>query len=439
MRAVCNHFIITFSNKQVFGDFFVRLFHVRAREIMYPPRAPALGMTAAVSLLSSPLMNSAPKYLQAHVLSLVSKAMDSVVYTGIAKPDHKQVNCFLSTFEKSVAMYIAHTSGCQRDGYSTCASQSVASKMSHKIAYPSLESYMQADMKDKVENLISELLHYPNLDLHDRLTQKKSDLVSFSISFVKEYQNVYDLSCQDEILSILTCLIHKASEGMDDTSLVPVDCIALQNIFLLASLLKLMSISLLQAIRCLRHSDDPCCLKVLKDFSSCKEYDFILGSIKCFKLLQFSLLLQEDLSDIMSCHSTRHMDSKVMFLHFYGLMLQSFASGHGCLVKGGLLMITALLNLFVFEEGNLDVLSSMVEVCSESPSDRSPHDVKFHKVTNLSLIFGPAHRICLLVPSLIRYSAIVQVVAEQNSAFMVASKFQKLRSLHVRYNRLACM
>ncbi|KAL3845643.1 hypothetical protein ACJIZ3_003046 [Penstemon smallii] len=394
MESICNHFIHTFSDKQAFGDFLRRLFRSHHKELGYHFREPVLGVTSAVSLLLSPIMISAPKYMQAHVLSLVSEAIENVMNIKGSKPDHKLITCFLSTFEKSVILYMTNMSY----GYSTSRGFATYST-SHEISPPSLEFYISADTKNKVDSLIDELDCSPNL-LNDNFPRMKSDLVSSSMRFVKEFQNVCDISCQDEILAILSCTILKASENFDDAAINPLEGTAVQHIYFLASLLKLMSISLLQVVWFLRHGDDSCSLKTLKDLSSCKEYEFILGLITCFRDMDISLPLQEVLSNEMSRNSTKHTDSKSMFLHFSGLMSLSFVGGHDCLVKGCLLTILALLNLFVFEEGNLDALKSLVNSNTESFLSRSPV-VKFQ-----------------------------ETVVGQNSGLVVASKFQKIRSLY---------
>ncbi|EYU22808.1 hypothetical protein MIMGU_mgv1a006686mg [Erythranthe guttata] len=333
-------------------------------------------------------MVSAPKYVQAHLISLVSEAVN----IKNLQPDRKLTNCFLSTFEKSVTLYMRHMSCLQTDGYSGFTSNS-----SHDIAYPPFELYITPETKNKVDCLITKLDNDLNLDLNDSLFRMKSDMVSSCMRFVKECQNAYALSCEDEILSILSCLVVKASESYDDEAVRPIECTTLQNIYLLASVLKLMSISLLQTIRCLRNGDELCRLKTLKDLSSCKEY----------KNLDIGLPLQQDLSKVMmSNHSTRHVDSKMMFLHFSGLMSLSFVTGLDCLAKACLLAILALLNLFIFEEGNLDALESLSDAKNGSFSF-----VRFHETKT-----------------------------GRNSSLVVASKFHKIQSLYSslknnKYNR----
>ncbi|XP_051136888.1 uncharacterized protein LOC127255421 [Andrographis paniculata] len=395
MEAICSHFILSMSDMQVFGDFFNQLFCAPSKRLRYPTREPALGVAAAVSVFLSPVMDSAPKYMQAHLYSLVSEAID----IKILKPDRKHINYFLSAFEKSVTMYMKHMT-CLRTDVSSTVFKDLTSNFSHGIAHLPFESYILPETKHKVDSLVANLDNYSDTTINDCCFRMKSDLVSSSMRFVKEFQDDYSMPCKDEILIILSCLVLKTSECFDENAVHQIKGTSLQQLYLLASVLRLMSISLIQSIWCFRHKDESGSMKTLKDFSSCKEYDFLLGVISCFRNLDVSFPLQKDLFSAMSNHSRQHMDSKMMFLHFSGLMFISFVSGLDCLVKASLLANLALLNLFVFEEGNVDVLQSFVDSNKESFSSR------------LSGV------------------RLQETVADQSVSLVVASKFQKIRNLY---------
>ncbi|KAL6525250.1 hypothetical protein OROMI_030843 [Orobanche minor] len=397
VEVLCNHFILSFSNEQALGDLLSRLFCTHAMELQNPLRTPSLSINASVSLLLSPIMVSIPKYMLAHLISIFSEA---VYYTKNSKPDRKLTNCFLSTFEKSIDLYTTHMSCLEKDGF-PISPKGFKASVSRGFAYPGFEFYLSPETKSKIARLITKLDNSRTVYSDDFCFRMKSDLVSSSMRFVKESLNVYDISSQDEILAILSCLVLKASESHGDKEIQPIKGATMQHLYLLASLLKLMGISLLQAISCLRHNnDDSSCPKTLKDFASCKEYDFISDTISCFGDFDIGLPLQKDLASVMLSCSTRHIRSKMMFLHFSGLMSLSFGSGLDCLVKACLLVILVLLNLFVFEDGNLDAFQSMIEsndACNSS---------------GLSVV------------------RLQETVVDQNSSLVVASKFHKIRSLY---------
>lgn len=378
MEVICTHFLKSFSDELAFEDFLVRLFVIHAKELRYSYRAPEISLVTAVSLLLDPIMVSAPKYMQAHLISLVSEA-NYMIDIESPKPDRKLLNCFLSVFEKSVILYMKHMSSLEIDGYSQSGVGCDKSNISDERLHPLFESYISPETKQKIDTLISRLDDSLLPKLHGIFIKMKSDLVSSAMKFVKEMQTVFEVPCQDDILAILSCLILRASDSFNDTAIHSIEGTSLQDVYLLASLLKLMSTSLRKAVRCLRQGDDLCCVKTLKDFSSCKEYDFIMGIITTFRNFGIQLPTQQVLFDEMSSHVTRHTVSKMMFLHFSGLMSLSFVSGLDCLVKGCLLTIIAILNLFVFEEGNLDAFRSVVDSNKESFSSGLLH-VKFQEV-----------------------------------------------------------
>ncbi|KAL6512120.1 hypothetical protein OROGR_021717 [Orobanche gracilis] len=405
VEVLCNHFILSFSNEQAFGDLLSRLFCTHAMELQNPLRTPSLSINATVSLLLSPIMVSIPKYMLAHLISIFYEA---VYYTKNSKPDRKLTNCFLSTFEKSINLYTTHMSCLEKDGF-PISPKGFKASVSHGFAYPGFEFYLSQETKSKIARLITKLDNSRTVP-DDFSFRMKSDLVSSSLRFVKESLNVYDISSQDEILAILSCLVLKASESHGDKEIQPIEDATMQHLYLLASVLKLMGISLLRAISCFRHNkDDSSCPKTLKDFASCKEYDFISDTISCFEDFDIGLPLQKDLANVMLSCFTRHIRSKMMFLHFSGLMSLSFGSGLDCLVKACLFVILVLLNLFVFEDGNLDAFQSMID------SNEACHS------SGLSVV-----RLQETEPNL----KVSLTVVDQNSSLVVASKFHKVRSLY---------
>lgn len=379
MEAICNHFILSFSDKQAFEDFLSRLFSAHAEESRYSFVAPALSVSTAVSLLFCPIMISGPKYMQAHLIFMVSRATQAVMKIESLKPDRKLVNCFLAIFEKSVSLYKSHMSYLQKDGDSTSSSEYATSGTSDETTHLPFDFLISLDTKKRFDSLLAKLNHASNQRLRNRFSKMKSELVCSSIRVVKEFQNVYDISCHDDILAILTCLIHQVSGSFDEITRYSMKAMTMQDIYLLASLLKLMGTSLLGVIWCLRNNNDLCFLNTLKDFSSSKEYDFILGAVTCFRDFPIDLPLQQYLSNVLSCHSEGSKDSKMMFLHFSGLMSLSFVCGLDCLVKGSLFTILALLNLFIFEEGGLDALNKMVKSTTGSLPSGFPV-VRIHEV-----------------------------------------------------------
>ncbi|PQP98863.1 uncharacterized protein Pyn_09804 [Prunus yedoensis var. nudiflora] len=173
-----------------------------------------------------------------------------------------------------------------------------------------------------------------------------------------------------------------------------------QDMYLLASILKLMSTSLLKAICSLRHGGDLGSPRTLKDVSS-KEYDFVVDIIGCFHQFNVSLPNQKFLFDMMKTCPLIHKTSKWMLLHFSGLLSLCFASGIDFLVKGCISTIMALLHLYVFEESDLVALSSLLVSGSQTFSSGLSSD----KVT--------------------------EAMVKKKSVRRVAMKFQKIQTLQL--------
>ncbi|KAG5544441.1 hypothetical protein RHGRI_017012 [Rhododendron griersonianum] len=390
-EIVSTHFCLAFSDDQAFENFLNGLWAIRKYN-----RAPELSLTASSVLLLNDFMLSAPKFLHAHLISLVSDAVAFDLSLVNMRADFRLMDCYLSAFERSVILYVKHMSNSQRNDYPSGDSVRKTKKYGGN-SQPTFESYIQPVTRQKVKNLITKLDSSWQSELH-MLLRTKSDLTTSSIAYVKESKHILDTSFREEIIAILSCIIWEAfSSEVDDATLHASGKESPQDICLLASILKLMSCSLRQSIWCLRHDGNLGCLKTLKDFSSCKEYDTIVGIISCFQQVGICLPVQKSLCRMMEIHPEAHKESRVMLLHFSGLLSLSFSTGLDFLVKGCISTMISLMNLILFEEGNLYALR--FDHRSESFS-LHPDNVPEAKV-------------------------------EKKSSLLVASKFLKIQTLYL--------
>lgn len=371
MEVISAHFSIAFHGKEVLEDFLQRLFSMQTMEHKCSFRSLEVGPTAATLLLLNPIIFSAPKLLQAHLISLISVAISNVPYYESWKPDIRLANCFLSAFENSIILYTKCIKNLRLDRDNRKCKDSVKD-ICGKNFQPLFDSVLSPVTKKKIDQIVYQRGDLSESCLDQMSYKMKSDLVSSSIRYVKECQHVLDKSCQNESLSILSCIIVRASDFFNGSSVNPIGG-CLEDLCVLASILKLMSSSLLEAIRYLRYNGDSNNLKSLRDYTSCEEYDFVLSKIKCFGNFRIHLPMQDLLRNVLNTNSMRHRNSKTMFLHFSGLLSLSFASGLDFLVKGCLLNLMAVLNLFVLEEGNLDPFRVLLDSMPESFSFRAPH------------------------------------------------------------------
>ncbi|KAJ7949693.1 2-isopropylmalate synthase [Quillaja saponaria] len=359
-------------------------------------KVPELGLTSSVSLLLQPIMLSAPKMFQAHMISVVSEAIGVGLSSENLTSDPRLMDCYLIAFERSVNFYKSHMSSLQLGGY-YIGSKVVDDSSLPGRSQPSFESYFRKDTVDKLNYLLSTSDKSWDSYIGKLFFKTKTDLLAESVIYMKESQHVFTDSCTDIIVSVLNCIIHRSfCDDVSGNVLYGKGDTSPQDIYLLVSILKLMSTSLMQAVCCLRNSNSSC-LKTLENASSCKEYDFMISIIAGFQQFNICLPIQNFLSDVMKSHQTRHKESKWMLLHFSGLLHLSFISGLDFLVKACISVLTALLCLFIYEEGDLVALGSLAgSVCSsEASCDKVGEGTKFKK-----------------------------------SSQKVASKFHKIRELH---------
>lgn len=356
IEVMFGHFSISIPNDQALEDFLNKLSFLHGKNF----RVPELSSNAAISLLRNPIMLSAPKFMQAHMISLVCEATCSNMNCENLKPDPRCMDCYLVVFERSVSLYTRHMSSVKMDGYPTSGGNSFVGKSIYGENFPPyFESYIQPIKRKELNDLITKLGDSWHSRLRSTFFKTQFDLVTYSIAYIKDSQCILDVTCRDEALKVLSCMILRASSEVNNIALLTDGDTSLQDICLLASLLKLMSSSLLQALQSLRRGDK----------SSCKEYNSIMAIISCFKKFNMNLPIQKSFGEITETHPQKQKESKLMLLHFLGLLSLGFVSGIEFLVKGCLLIIMALMNLFVFEEGNLDALRSLIDTQSDSSSN----------------------------------------------------------------------
>ncbi|XP_016488654.1 uncharacterized protein LOC107808640 isoform X2 [Nicotiana tabacum] len=396
MEVFSRYFLISWSDEHRSGNL-SRLLLVNNEYLKFSLKAQELSPTAAVALLLNPISLSAPKLMQAHLISMVYEASFLLVDMQNLNTNDRPINYFLALFEKSVALYMKHMSLLQINRRSSFVSHKSVKGAEGKDIQSLFDLCILAGTRKEINNLILKFEDSSQSHFLKLSSEMKSDLSSSCITYVKESRYILDKCCQDEIFSALSCLILRASDSFEENTIVDT---SLQDICLLVCILKLMSSSLLQVVWCLRCNLNSDRSKTLQDFSSCGEYNSILGIIDCFRDVNIDSSVQNLLCQMTEIDSEKHRVSKMMFLHFAGLLSVSFFKRLDCLAKGCLFTIIALLNLFIFEEGNLDILQSLVGPTPDSVSSSGLSAVR-----------------------------IQEAVVDKRSSLVVASKFQKARAL----------
>ncbi|KAF6135348.1 hypothetical protein GIB67_027222 [Kingdonia uniflora] len=263
------------------------------------------GIKAATSLVSRDMNDAVLEVLAAHFLLLVSDE---------------------SSFEKFLnKLFRWHREETLFDGLSLTADMQL-------IGNSVLLSAPQGNISLQVTKL-SDPWHHP-------VSETKSDLMDASVLCVKQNEHINEDCHRDEIVSFVNFIISRTLySGQGSTLLTNSGEVTQEDIVLLASMIDLMSSSLLQTVR-------SGCQNTLNENSCFKEYEFIIGIISCFR--QFSV--SPPIRKLLSC-AAKHKESKLMLIHFVDLLLYSFAKGLEVLRNVCIFMIMTVMNLFIFEEG----------------------------------------------------------------------------------------
>jgi hypothetical protein len=355
LEVISAHFILSVSNDEGFENFISRL----CLHCNEDARFPELGLEPAMALLLDPVVYSAPRMFQAHVLLLVSEAIGSGLSSENLVPD---LGFYLMAFQKSVSLYSMQVSSLQMDSFNIKLNSDYNGSVFER-GHPTFESYIQ----ERTSNKLNLVLPQPNNSFDSYQCKTKADLVAEYIEYMKARQNIFADSRRNKAASILDYIINQAlwQDAAGDVLYVKQNTSA-EDISLLASILKLMSVLLLKTVKCLSNSDDSVCLKTMRSSSVRDEYDFLISIIKPFQQLKFCLPIQNSFYDMMTIQQSNYKASKSMLVHFSGLLSLSFYNGYDVLAKGCISVIMALMLMFIFEEGDLVDLGSFRSLSLQS-------------------------------------------------------------------------
>uniref|UniRef100_K7N4L0 DUF7812 domain-containing protein n=1 Tax=Glycine max TaxID=3847 RepID=K7N4L0_SOYBN len=323
------------------GDIASVLEVITTHFIMSDFRFPKLSLAPSMMLLLDPVVFSAPKMFQAHTFSMVSEAIGSGLSAEILAPD---MNCDLTALQKLLSLTLC-----------TCLLKCSYNSYLLERDQLTFKAYIQQGTRNKLNQVLSKSDNSWDSYQCKMSSKTKADLLADYIAFMKDRQYIFVDSCWDATTLILDCIIHQAfsQDAIGDAVYHIKENTSAQDIHLLASILKLMSASLLQTIKYLSNSD---CLKTMRSASVCEKYDFLISIIDHFQQFKFCLPIQTLLCDALKTQQSNYKVSKSML---------------GCI-----LVLMALMCLFVFEEGDLVALGSLrglsLQPCSsEIPSDKS--------------------------------------------------------------------
>ncbi|XP_042504319.1 uncharacterized protein LOC122081314 isoform X3 [Macadamia integrifolia] len=349
LEVISAHFILSLSDEQASSKLQNASLWWHSMDL----RTSELTLTASLALLGSPVISSAPKIIQAHLLFMVSRAIGIDIAPQNTRSDFRFMNGYISALERSIMLYTHNISslrvGDDLLGVYTGSFSSVQPGIWKRGFHPSFECYIRPVTYSTINHKITELACSQHSHVCDLNSRKKSDLLNASILYMKDNQSVLDKSSREEILSILNCIISR-------------------------------TLSL--------------------------ESEGIIG---CFQQCSVSQPVQKLFPEAMRSCQSRHKESKLMFMHFAGLLLFSFARELEFLWKGCIFMMMTMMNLFIFEEGNLDALRELLGLRNNSLSSISSIDkvsqVQIGRDSSLTVAseFQKIQMLCLSRDTLSRY------------------------------------
>ncbi|XP_010255753.1 PREDICTED: uncharacterized protein LOC104596352 isoform X1 [Nelumbo nucifera] len=403
LEVVSAHFLLSVSDKQQFNKFLSTLFWFHDKELRFPE----LSLTAAIVLLGTPTVFSAPPIFQVHLISLISRAVGIVRDPEDTRLNPRAKNCYISAFEHSVILYNLHISSLEFGSNHFGGNIKLVDKpcILGGGCQPSFQSNVRPVTYNRINHEIPKSTCSWHSGVHESYSKMTSGIMSVSIAYMTENLYILDKTCRDEIFSILKYIISRILSNEIAFNVLNKDVNGIsEKMYLLASILKLMSSSLLQIVWWLKQNGSSGCQKTLEDYPSCREYDFIMGIIGCFQQYSVSQPIQLIFSDARGVYPGRHKESIVMLIHMAGLLLFSFNSGLEFLWKSCIFMMMTIMNLITFEEGNVDGLRSLLGFEKESAQpfvDKSP-----------------------------------EVLIEISSSAIVARQFQKIKMTYLRSKAL---
>ncbi|XP_026460950.1 uncharacterized protein LOC113362214 [Papaver somniferum] len=282
LELISSHFLLSVSDEPTFKNS-LEPFPLLCDE--KPPFLDLISLNAAMQLLSTVVIYSPPQILQAHMISLVSRCSSISMASYNQASDPRLVNWYISAFEISVDLYSQNMSSLQLGDTHGEPKSGVVFKQctAGGLSHLSFESHIRLVMYSQLK------VHTTNFpkSVHLLPSKTKSDYKNACIAYMKENQNILNMSSRDESFSVLSNTISRILSGDIGTSeLWKKGNISQQKMYLLASIVNLMSSSLLQTIWAMQKGSLGNAER-LKGYSQYREYNVIISKISCFQ--QYSI------------------------------------------------------------------------------------------------------------------------------------------------------
>ncbi|KAL9247434.1 hypothetical protein vseg_020866 [Gypsophila vaccaria] len=356
LEVVAIHFLLSAPRGHALQTFLESLILTEKRV----PSSPELCLTVGLSLIKHPAVMSAPVIVHSHLISLVSEVIGTCFIPLMAELNVRKSKVYLSAFYDAAIMYSKHFSKLVTSSFSQLES---LGKSSHRV----FDSLFQFEIFYKVCSVLVDMDRAWRSQIGETTSTNAISYVQTNIHIIGEIHRDYVFTFMSSVISQVV------SAEIDELLLERTREMALQDVCLLASLLKLMSCSLLQATSYSKSGFS--CLELLLE-SKHKLSSSLSGTMSCFSQQNvLPMKVQQVIVEGLRLGSSFYDDYKLLFVHFAGLLALCMNSGFDILVKNCLTFMLVLLNIVTQEEGTSDfvrqsgLVSSAHAVSEANPSE----------------------------------------------------------------------
>lgn len=331
-----------------------------------------LSPDSALQLLGQFIMFSAPLLLQTHLILLASRCIGIHMPADSSKSDVLQMNRYILAFELSANLYERYMPALSFTD-NIIGEKREASTCDKGISF---DFYVRTMTYNKLNHQIEKLIDFCHMHTNGLFSGTTDDILKGSIAYIKENQHFINETFREKTCLILRYIITATLLWENETSHEDEESFQ-QEVFCVAAVLKLMSSSLLHIIWLLTQDGTLGGMKkARKHDAHCKEYDFILGITSCFRNYSGNQDFQKFIfDDVMGANTGRHRETMLMLSHFSSVLLFSRRKKIDFLWKGCIFMLMSLLNLFIFEDGNLDAFAQLLSHRGKASSFHSSQDL----------------------------------------------------------------
>ncbi|XP_057533931.1 uncharacterized protein LOC130812043 isoform X2 [Amaranthus tricolor] len=361
LELIAAHFLLSNHGEDVLQNFTNSLIWTEKPTFS----SPEVSLHVAISLINHPVVMSAPVLIRTHLISLAAEVIGINVDPEKMVLKVRFVNIYLSTFYDSVILYYEHLSKLMTG---SCDPE--------RIVQRSFESHYHTHSYDIVNFVLLDLDSAWKARIGCFFDKTTPNMANDAISYIKMNIYIVHESCRDGVFSFFSSLIAKLfSVANNKVPMRSFEEMTVQDICYLASILKVMSCSLLQAT----YRDLSCVVALLKRKCARSAYNSLAGLLSCFGKynLHLPIDVQQFIDDALKPHLSTCEEFELMFIHFAGLLSLCIVSGLEILVRGCLFIMLALLSAMSLELGSLGFSRPSDALATDSFSNAVSPDTFF--------------------------------------------------------------